>query len=206
MTAHPPRPRVLAGALLALGLVAAVAACAGPRGPFVQAPVELVVGPVASAPEAGAAADGQKPSSGACSLRLVAARIEKSSPGCFLDEHVSEGPGVLRYPCTGDGPAEAEFGDHRYTGRVVRGRIELELTTELDWEDGCRWGTRAVISGPLVPNGEPVSWRYRDHVIRGSGCSGVCTASALLQVSRLNGRAAEVPAIRDDDDGQDDDD
>ena len=149
-----------------------------------------------------------KPSDGGrCSLRLVAGRIEKSSPGCYLDELVSKQAGLLHYPCAGDGPAEAEFGEQRYTGRVVGGEVELELSTELDWEDGCRWGTEAVITGALPKNGEPVarsfSWRYRDRVITGTDCSGVCTARTNIQVTSLRKSGSAVPAPHEDEDEDD---
>ena len=214
MTSHGPRsPRRLAagplgGAIAGFAAAAcllAVSACAG-RGATVQAPVELAIAPIGSLPEGGIRTNGQQSSGGRCSLRLVAARIEKSSPGCYLDEHISDGPGLLHYPCAGDGEAEAEFGEHRYAGRVVDGEVELELSTELDWEDGCRWGTRALITGTLVSNGEltlkRLSWRYVDRVITGADCSGVCTAKSTIDVTRANGRPLPPRPPDDDDDDE----
>jgi hypothetical protein len=192
---------------LGLGLLAGVAACAG-RGRAVEAPVELAIAPIGSAPNGGIVTNGERSSGdGRCSVQVLPARIEKSSPGCYLDEHISKGIGLLYYPCSGDGPAEAEFGSQRYTGRLSGGEVELELASELDWEDGCRWGTKAVITGTLVSSkGEPVlrplAWRYRDHVVTGTSCSGVCTAKATLQVTRTNGGA---PAWRVDQDEDDED-
>ena len=172
-----------------------------------EAPVELAIAPIGSLPEAGIATNGKQSDGGRCSLRLVAGRIEKSSPGCYLDELVSKQAGLLHYPCTGDGPAEADFGEHRYAGRVVGGEVELALSTELDWEDGCRWGTDAVISGTLLKNGETVarslSWRYRDRVITGTDCSGVCTARTNIQVTSLRKSGSAVPAPHEDEDDDD---
>jgi hypothetical protein len=186
---------------------ASAAACGGARGVTVQAPVELAIAPVGKVADGGMA-NVVPAASGRCSVRLVASSIEKSSPGCYLDEHISEGPGLLHYPCGGNGPVEADFGEHHYTGHVAGGEVELELATELDWQDGCRWGTKATISGRLVSNGEPVSrilsWRYRDHVITGDSCSGVCTARASIQVTSMNGRASDMPAVNDEDDADSD--
>src|SRR5690349_13909798 len=105
-----------------------------------QTPVDLAIPPLGNA-------DGglQETKDGMCSLQLVAQRIEKSSPGCYLDQKITEGPGTLRYPCKGDGSASADFGDHHYTGTIRAGEVSLEHDTELDWEDGCRWGTHASI-------------------------------------------------------------
>ncbi|OJY30883.1 MAG: hypothetical protein BGO98_29435 [Myxococcales bacterium 68-20] len=219
MTVHPSRSHALAVASIArfssvaglagvvLATLASTAACAGSRGAAVEAPVELAIAPIGSLPEAGVATNGKPSDGGRCSLRLVAGRIEKSSPGCYLDELVSKQAGLLHYPCAGDGPAEAEFGEQRYTGRVVGGEVELELSTELDWEDGCRWGTEAVITGALPKNGEPVarsfSWRYRDRVITGTDCSGVCTARTNIQVTSLRKSGSAVPAPHEDEDEDD---
>lgn len=179
-------------------------ACTGARGQA-QTPVELAIAPIASLSEAGIVTTGERsPVSGRCSLRLVAAQIDKSSPGCFLDEHISEGPGTLSYPCGGDGPAEADFGEHRYVGKMEHGELELELSTELDWEDGCRWGTDAVISGTVLVGGEPtlkkLAWRYRDRVIDGSDCSGLCTARTTFVVTTADYRFGRNPSGPDEED------
>ena len=220
MTSRTPGARLfdvaaasLVTLLAAVAAVAAMAAgtatvgCTGARGATVQAPVELAIAPIGSVPGGGIQTTGEHDKTGRCSVRLVAGRIDKSSPGCYLDEHISEAPGILYYPCGGDGPVEADFGDQRYTGKIDGGEVELELSTELDWEDGCRWGTHAVISGTLVSNGEPtlrkLSWDYKDRVITGSDCSGVCTARATIDVMSTRGRAPEMPAARDEDDDED---
>lgn len=200
---------LVAGFVLTAGFVAGASACGGAYGGAVQAPVDLAIAPIASLPEAGITVGDEPNNSGRCMLRLIAARIEMSSPGCYLDERISKGPGVLDYPCGGNGTVEADFGPQRYKGSMRDGAVELELSTELDWDDGCRWGTHAVISGPLTSrNGEvttkSLSWRYRDRVINGTGCSGACTARTTLQVSSTNGRAPEAPQHDDDDDEDDD--
>src|SRR5262249_3422025 len=149
------------------------------KGAMVQAPVDVVVQPVAAGP-APTITSGPDQGGARCTVRLVATPIEKSSSGWYLDGHSSDGPGVLHFPCSGEGVAEAVFGEHHYVGRIDHGDVQVELATELDWEDGCRWGTLARISGPVAPGsgsstktGKRLAWRYLDHVINGSNCSGV---------------------------------
>lgn len=167
----------------------------------VQAPVDIAVAPIASA-RAGAIAIGPEAPSASCVLRLLPAPIEKSSPGCFLDERLSKGPGTLHYPCSGTGAAEARFGDQTYAGRVDRGHLTLELATELDWEDGCRWGTRAELSGTVLRDGKPapakLAWKYADRILQGDDCSGTCTAHTTVAVS-ANMNERPKPKATDDD-------
>src|SRR5262245_13448864 len=94
---------------IAFALVAGVGACGGGQGRVVQAPVDLAIAPIGSMPDSGVAPSGTIAPSNRCSVRLVAEPIEKSSPGCYLDAHIRE-PGLLHYPCGGDGPVEARFG------------------------------------------------------------------------------------------------
>jgi hypothetical protein len=175
--------------LFVLGFAGCVLACGAMRSSNVQAPVELTITPIGSA-KLSAALPLEQPS-GTCTLTLKAARIEKSAPGCYLDEHISHEPGLLKYPCGGDGPAEADFGTQHYKGKVDVGELQLELTTELDWNDGCRWGTAATISGSITdkagtPTLKKLVWRYQDHVISGRDCSGVCDAHTSFDVSSKN--------------------
>jgi hypothetical protein len=194
----------LAAALgsLAWAAVLAGGGC-GTRGAPVEAPVEIAVAPVPKTADGGGITSTGAAES--CSVRLaLAGEIERSSSTCYVDEHISKTAGVLRFPCSGEGAVDVDFGDHHYTGRVSGGEVELEVATELDWEDGCRWGTKAVISGRLVTNGRPtmksLMWRYRDYVIDGTGCSAVCNALATLQVTSTAGRPAPPSAVRDPDD------
>lgn len=211
MPPMPPERRAYAtGRCATVGLAAALllpalllAACAGTRGVTVEAPVEVVVAPVGRLADGGARAGTL--ADAACALELEADRIRKSAFACYLDEQISQGPGVLRYPCSGDGEAHAEFGDQRYLGQMVGGELWLELTTVLDWEDGCQWGTRATITGTLRgaewERGE-LSWSYADHVIEGSECSGTCTADTTLTLNELERpRERELTDPDEDDDG-----
>jgi hypothetical protein len=187
-------------------VLATLVACAGQRGATVQAPVDVAIAPLGGLPAPMITSTGERSTSD-CSIRLAAARIEKSSPGCYLDEHISHGPGLLQYPCDGDGLATADFGEHHYEGQIERGEVHVVLSTELDWEDGCRWGTQASISGTVTHAGEPtlgkLSWQYLDHVISGSGCSGVCRAKASMGVTSTKPKVGRGNPSTDDDDDLD---
>ena len=152
-----------------------------------QNAIDVNVAPVGAVPRIEITSSGEPNLEGKCTLTLLASAVEKSSSGCYLDAHIEQGTGTLAYPCNGTGAAEADFGAEHYVGKIDDGRLSLERTTELDWEDNCRWGTHAVIEGTL-PKGKPlptqnVAWTYSDRVVRGDGCSGVCRAHANLEAS-----------------------
>jgi hypothetical protein len=82
---------------------------------------------------------------------------------------------------------DAEFGPDRYGGKLVDGELELERVSEFDWEDGCRWTSRAVMRGTFIEHGrvEPkaLRWTYRDRVLSGNTCSAVCSGAAVVDTS-----------------------
>lgn len=172
-----------------------------------QSVVDVTVAPLASGGNAygeiatGPNAQGTK--TGQCLLRLEAKQIRKSSPGCYLDAHVHKNSGTLVYPCSGSGNAAADFEDDHYTGTMTDGRLALVRTTELDWEDGCTWGTRAAIEGTL-PGGDAaaghhqLAWTYDDHVVKGSGCSGLCRASGTFETGPDDPSAPRQIAVPED--------
>lgn len=177
---------IVRNVMVAIAVSVSIVACAHQK-PTHAPPVDLTIAPIASRlPDTAMNEEGRVKR---CELRLRVWHIEKSSPSCHLDGHIDDGPGILRYPCGGNGLAEAEFGEDRYVGRMTDGELELEFQTELDWEDGCRWGTTAVIGGRVVADGEPavrtLKWRYADRVLSGNDCSGACTANASVVVSKM---------------------
>lgn len=158
----------------------ALASCAHDAKPP-EVPVELSVPPIGKAPV-------EKPPEPAkietCHAIVMANTIAKSSYGCVIDEQISKHQGILTYPCTGNGDAEATFGEQVYSGRIHDGELDLEAKTELEWPgDGCRWGTTANIRGPVTANpGNHLAWTYKDYVVRGTACSGSCTATSFFAV------------------------
>lgn len=166
-----------------------LSACAV-RAAGAQSVVDVNVAPLAGGGSAygeiatGPSAQGSR--SGQCVLRLEAKQLRKSSSGCFLDSRFHKSSGTLVYPCGGSGDAAADFEDDHYTGKMADGHLTLERTTELDWEDGCTWGTRAAIEGTLSVGDaatahQRLGWTYSDHVVKGSGCSGLCRATGTLE-------------------------
>jgi hypothetical protein len=120
-----------------------------------------------------------------CTAVLRAATI-KTNPGCTLDERLSHGNGTLLYPCAGDGPVEAIFGEHHFNGTLTGASVALALGTELDWEDGCHWETKQVILGSWKRDGKKrpkLVWSYSEAPVTGTGCYGSCTATADIDVA-----------------------
>jgi hypothetical protein len=191
---HPTRPtrpaplRLRFSSPAALALVALI-----PLGPLVActksappptAPVDVTIGKV---PDAGQLVISPPPPSAErarsgdmCTATLHAGRIAKL-PTCTLDEKISSTSGTLRYPCEGDGEAEAVFDDQRFDGSVKNDVLTLTIITEPDWRDGCDWESHQVIQGS-IKHGK-LSWRLAEHIVRDTGsCYGACTATATIDV------------------------
>ena len=135
-------------------LAAALASACARAGAPPLAPVEVAVAVLPdAAPPPGGASSMTSRAANLCSAALAVAPIETGN-GCTLDERVSAGPGVLRYPCKGDGAVEAVFTDHRFLGAVTDGNYLLDLTTEIDWADGCHWETKQRIAGDWSGEGQ----------------------------------------------------
>lgn len=184
--------RTTAVAALATTLLATFACTR--EGPPPVAPVELAIAPIADAgiePKGVAMPPSALPSadpSHLCFARLDPEPIQTQN-GCQLDERISAGPGRLAFNCSGDGPLEAVFGDHRFEGTVTRGNAVLTLTTEIDWQDGCHWETKQGLRGTLkVENGSikqsKLVWSYSEKPVRGTSCYGSCTARAEIAVEQ----------------------
>jgi hypothetical protein len=178
------KPQV-ARVTMGTGMLLVACSASTPREPRADGAVDLAIAPIASlkAPKiATTDAGGGGGDVGTCVLRLQAGHIRMTNPTCYLDTEINRGLGTLRYACSGDGEAEAQFGKQQYEGRIDRGAVTLTFTSELDWNDGCRWGTRATITGTIAKGRAPrLTWDYLDHVISGQGCSGICRASTTMR-------------------------
>lgn len=174
--------------------LAALAACVR-EGAVVVAPIDVAdVGDAGPAPLLVVVAVPSPPSLPSahdrCTARLRAATI-KTNPGCTLDERISQGDGVLSFPCAGIGELEATFGEHHFRGTTVNaGTVHLQLTTELDVDDGCHWETQQSIRGEWRREGRDgkpskLVWIYSEQPVQGTGCFGSCTARAEIEVDAL---------------------
>jgi len=194
----------LFASLFAVAAGALAAACAREGAP-VLAPVEVTIdngdgGP--AMPLVIGAPSSPTIDHDRCSAVLRAATI-KTNPGCTLDERISHGSGTLHYPCAGDGPVEAVFGEHHFLGNVAESSVALSLGTELDWEDGCHWETKQIIVGtwkrdgstanagsaPIAPTAPTAkkrtphfAWSYSEGPVSGTSCYASCTATADIEV------------------------
>jgi len=177
---------------IALAIAATCTACAAfvlacnHEGAPPVAPMEATIGAVDAsaalslAPPALPTSSKPAAAEGRCTARLVAEPIQTGA-GCELDERISRGPGLLVFPCTGGGEAEAIFQEHRFHGTVEGPTLALTSTTELDWQDGCHWETRQTIRGSVI-GGKPTKlvWTYSERPVSGTGCYAACRARAEL--------------------------
>jgi len=115
-----------------------------------------------------------------CTKRLVVARTE-GAEGCFIDERVTQTPGVVRYPCTGTGWAKATFGHALFLGRIEQGQVDLTLNTEFDFSDGCVWTTDQRLRGAIT--GDALDYTYAERPRSNQrGCSTSCRAHARARI------------------------
>jgi hypothetical protein len=116
-----------------------------------------------------------------CTARVVVRQTEGAS-GCFIDERVTQAPGVLRYPCAG-GPATATFGANVFAGTVgPDGAVNLALRTTFHFSDGCDWQSAQSITGALASR--HLTFSYQESPVAGQrGCARPCraTGDAALQ-------------------------
>lgn len=169
-------------------VVTATAACVR-EGATVVAPVEVTIDNADGGASAPLYVTAPPPlARDRCSARLHAAPIN-TKEGCTLDERISHGAGTLFYPCSGDGPVEAVFGEHRFQGKLTGVALSLALTTELDWEDGCHWETKQAIRGELKREGgkhPKLVWTYSEAPVTGTSCFGSCRATADIDADELS--------------------
>ena len=160
--------------------MAAVAGCFVPGRvappPANPTPVPVVV---VQAPSAGQPAGGP---GALCSATLWVGDLRRSSASCFVDEVVTRTPGTLRYPCAG-GDAEALFGaTSRFSGGVRGGQVDVKISTEFRFSDGCQWRSVQLIQGALASG--QLAFTYRESPVEGqSGCASACTADAQVRIA-----------------------
>jgi hypothetical protein len=169
----------------ATGAIASTPGCVRQGGPVVAAVETAEIGdagvgtPLDVAPS--------RPGRDQCTARLRPMPI-KTNDGCTLDERLSKNTGVLLYPCSGAGELEAVFGEHHFRGTLADGKVQLALTTELDWDDGCHWETQQSINGELRREGSASTkliWSYDERPLQGTSCFGSCKARAEIEVDEL---------------------
>jgi len=118
------------------------------------------------------------PDAGACTATLSAASVLRT-PGCWVDEKVSNRSAVLSYPC-GGGTATAGFAAP-FSGIVTaEGQVDIGTTTTFSWDDGCTWKSEQRITGKLSSG--TLSYTYREAPVKGARCSSShCVANAKVR-------------------------
>lgn len=174
-TRNVPRSLALPVALLAAGCFVPGTADPPPAAPT-PVPVVVTAGaapqPVAVAPAPGPGA--------MCGATLWVSEMRRSSASCYVDEVVTRTPGTLRFPCAG-GDAEAVFGStSRFSGWARDGNVDVKITTDFSFSDGCRWRSVQLIQGNLASG--QLAFTYRENPLEGqSGCASACTADAQVR-------------------------
>jgi hypothetical protein len=125
------------------------------------------------------ATDPMKPSEKACGAMLAAPAVTVT-PGCWVDDKVSNRTAALTYPC-GGGPASAPFGVD-FVGTIdAEGRVDLAATTSFGWGDGCQWQSEQRIRGTLSEGS--LAYSYKEKPVSGKHCAPAhCVASAKVAV------------------------
>jgi len=181
-------PALLLSSLSGIAVAVLTTACVR-EGATVVAPVDVTIDNADGGASAPLVVTAPPPAQrDRCSAHLRAAPI-KTKEGCTLDERISHGSGTLFFPCSGDGPVEAVFGEHRFQGRLTETTVSLALTTELDWEDGCHWETKQSIRGELKRESgkhPKLVWTYSEAPVSGTSCFGSCRATADIDADELS--------------------
>jgi len=113
---------------------------------------------------------------------LVEVRQTEGAAGCWIDERVTRAPGLLRYPCDGDGPVRVQFGRDVFVGTMQRGAMEATLQTRFPFRDRCNWVSVQTLRG-MVTTGV-LNYQYREAPVPGQrGCLGPCAATGTARLS-----------------------
>lgn len=119
-----------------------------------------------------------------CRRNVVFGAINKS-PSCYVDVVAKENQaGVLTYPCNGDGAATLSFGNKRFTGAVINGKVDVCTGTEYLFSDQCKWTSAQRVSGS-VGDGE-LHFTYGEGPKPGQhNCAQKCGATSTITIGAL---------------------
>ncbi len=158
-----------------------LAACTARGSSPPSAPVDVTVADVGDAAAPVIGPPKSRPPNARCTAHVTANKLEKA-PTCRVDTKIEEGAGTLTWPCGGEGKAEAVFGEQRFTGTVRGGYLRLEIKTNPDWGDGCKWESRQLIEGYVRE--KQITWRYDETLLEetNASCYAPCDAKTSLDV------------------------
>ncbi|MBI4705849.1 MAG: hypothetical protein HY744_32555 [Deltaproteobacteria bacterium] len=132
----------------------------------------------------------EQESNATCKVAVVIGSFTISDEACWVDSPLVEGdPGELKFAC-GDGPAELSFPTGKFVGTAKSCVLDLELTTQFDWIDGCTWQSQQAIVGPMEGQ---LDYAYSEHPIVGAGCAQACTVHAVLSLGQSGPVEVEPP-------------
>ncbi len=128
--------------------------------------------------DAAAAFDPDADAPQGCERDLEVGALTLSSNTCFVNEHVQNQSGKLRFPCKG-GDASVEFAGKTFEGTVKGDVISLRLVEPFMF-NGCQWQSTETIKGDLSTN--TLVYTYVEKKL--ANCTDTpCTADGDLAVS-----------------------
>lgn len=125
-----------------------------------------------------------------CRTAVSVDSFSVSSEECWVDSPLAAGDdGQLQFSC-GAGPADLVFPNGRFVGSSNNCSINLTLTTQFAFGDGCTWQSQQTISGSME---ETLSYTYSEAPIAGVGCASPCSVSASLKLEPVGDVEVEPP-------------
>lgn len=140
--------------------------------PLGTAALIATTGPIEAAPA---------PAAKACTKRVRVASIVAATPTCQVNGLAVGDTATLTLPCSGTGDARADFGpDQTFRGTFDTTTVHLRSERIVEFEDGCRWRFKQVITG--APATRTLQLAYDEEIVDGDQCYSPCGARGVLTV------------------------
>ena len=114
-----------------------------------------------------------------CSVALELTSVTTRA-GCWIDAPRKGARGTAQYTCRG-GSTRVTFGPHTFRGKITKGTLHAEATSEFEFEDGCVWRTSQSVQGALAD--KKLRYAYTERVVKSDGsCASPCSAKGDIRV------------------------
>ncbi len=143
-----------------------------------------------SGPQSACNVAAQQQADATCKLEVSIDTFMLSGSACWVDSPLKEGqPGELEFAC-GDGAAKLSFPSGVFTGTNKSCNLDLGLTTQFDFVDGCTWESDQKIVGHMEGQ---LTYSYSEKPIVGTQCASPCTVDAQLSLGQTGPVTVEPP-------------
>lgn len=108
---------------------------------------------------------------------------------CATPLPTDEDEGILAFPCTGEGLAQATLGERRLEGPILapragRRRFDVREVRAVEHDDGCRWEVFESLMGEVAEDAatldQPLTWTHTERRLEGVGCRRACAVTAAV--------------------------